>query len=383
MLKLNSKVEVLNLKIDNSSLFKLTSDDSLPMVIRKKYALLGDKTQPGFGAYLVKEFNNGNSNLENIIKISDDFSYLRDGDIIRLDSSSHLNCIFRNNAKYNTFLLTERCNHYCLMCSQPPKRHDDSWLMESVLESIELLPKNLNMIGFSGGEPTLYGDKLVQLIQKTKNFLPNTGIDILTNGRAFIDLNFVKKIQKVNHAYCMFAIPLYSDDPSKHNYIVQADNAYDETLQGILNLKSHNQKVEIRIVIHKQSIDTLINLCEFITKNLIFVDHVALMGLEITGFTRANLKDLWIDPYDYKDILSAAVKILNKYNIQNSVYNHQLCTVNNDVYDNYQKSISDWKNEYVEECTGCLRKNECGGFFSSSKKYKYSDHIKPLKYDIQ
>ena len=78
------------------------------------------------------------------------------------------------------------------MCSQPPKRHDDSWLMESVLESIELLPKNLNMIGFSGGEPTLYGDKLVQLIQKTKNFLPNTGIDILTNGRAFKDLNFVK-----------------------------------------------------------------------------------------------------------------------------------------------------------------------------------------------
>ena len=103
MLKLNGKVEVLNLKIDNSSLFKLTSDDSLPIVIRKKYALLGDKIQPGFGAYLVKEFNNGNSNLENIIKITDDFSYLRDGDIIRLDSSFHLNCIFRNNAKYNTF----------------------------------------------------------------------------------------------------------------------------------------------------------------------------------------------------------------------------------------------------------------------------------------
>ena len=120
MLKLNGKVEVLNLKIDNSSLFKLTSDDSFQLLSEKKYTLLGDKIQPGFGAYLVKEFNKCNSNLENIIKISDDFSYLRD-DIIRLDSSFHLNCIFRNNAKYNTFLLTERCNHYCLMCSQPPK----------------------------------------------------------------------------------------------------------------------------------------------------------------------------------------------------------------------------------------------------------------------
>ena len=51
------------------------------------------------------------------------------------------------------------------------------------------------------------------------------------------------------------------------------------------------------------------------------------MGLEITGFTRANLDDLWIDPYEYKDILSEAVDVLNRYKIPASVYNHQLCTL--------------------------------------------------------
>ena len=102
------------------------------------------------------------------------------------------------------------------------------------------------------------------------------------------------------------------------------------------------------------------------------------MGLEITGYTRTNLEDLWIDPIEYKDILSDAVKILNTYNVSTSVYNHQLCLVNNDIFPNYIKSISDWKNEFVRECEECTKKTECGGFFSSSKQYRYSDNIKPF-----
>jgi hypothetical protein len=46
--------------------------------------------------------------------------------------------------------------------------------------------------------------------------------------------------------------------------------------------------------------------------------------------------------------------------------------------DVYRKSISDWKNEYVKECGGCQKMNECGGFFTSSVLYKYSSNIKPF-----
>jgi hypothetical protein len=102
------------------------------------------------------------------------------------------------------------------------------------------------------------------------------------------------------------------------------------------------------------------------------------MGLEMMGFTRANLDKLWIDPYEYKDTLSKALEVLNSYGIKTSIYNHQLCVVNPDVKSNYVKSISDWKNEYVEECDPCSKKNECGGFFSSSVKYRYSKNIKPF-----
>ena len=158
--------------------------------------------------------------------------------------------------------------------------------------------------------------------------------------------------------------------------MVQSKGAFDDTIRGILNLKEVGQKVEIRVVIHKQTIDRLVRTCEFIARNLLFVDHVALMGLEITGFTRPNLEVLWIDPYEYKDMLSEAVALLNSYGVPTSVYNHQLCTINPDVMGNYRRSISDWKTEFIDECIPCVKRSECGGLFSSSKMYRHSKHIK-------
>jgi His-Xaa-Ser system radical SAM maturase HxsC len=176
----------------------------------------------------------------------------------------------------------------------------------------------------------------------------------------------------------MVGIPLYSDDPVRHNYVVQSANAFNETLRGILNLKSLAQPVEVRVVLHKQTVPRLVRLCEFIVRNLVFVDHVALMGLEITGFTRANLEGLWIDPYTYKDTLSHAVGVLEAYGMNVSVYNHQRCLVNEDVMRAYRKSISDWKNEYVEECQHCTQMKECGGLFLSAKQFKRSPNIRPF-----
>jgi len=306
-----------------------------------------------------------------------DFDYLDEGDIVRLNAAdASIHSLYRRNSHHNTILLTEQCNHYCLMCSQPPKDVDDSWLLKEAFELVSLLPLDTESILFSGGEPTLYGDRFVDLVRHTKYCLPKSSVLVLSNGRAFSDFTFARKFAAINHSDCLLGIPIYSDDPVRHDYVVQSEGAFDETVRGILNLKRLGQKVEVRIVIHRQTIDRLVQTCAFIARNLLFVDHVALMGLEITGLTRANLELLWIDPYDYRDILSAAVDLLMSYGVNTSVYNHQLCTVNPDILKVYKKSISDWKNEYVEECGKCSRKGECGGLFSSSVMYRRSAHIR-------
>ena len=178
----------------------------------------------------------------------------------------------------------------------------------------------------------------------------------------------------------MFGIPLYSDLPERHDFVVQARGAYDQTIRGILNLKRCGLAVEIRNVLHMQTYARLVQFAEFIARNLPMVDHVAFMGLEGTGYTKMNIEALWIDPVDYREHLAAAVKILEKARIQTSVYNLQLCILERSIWKNAVQSISDWKNEYVEICDTCELRNRCAGFFSSGMKLK-SQYINPLRED--
>lgn len=350
-----------------SELF-LSRDGAFPEGYRA-YAFLGACAQPE------------GADESSSILLPDEFSYLEHGDIVSVRPDRNaLRVMYRRNSPNNSFLVTEQCNHLCLMCSQPPKNVDDSALIDEILEVIPLIDPHTVEIGFTGGEPTLHGDRFLQLLRAAKSYLPRTAVHILTNGRRFVDEKFVRQYAEVGHHDMMAGIPLYSDISSIHDYVVQSDGAYDETIRGILNLKRLRQRVEVRVVIHKQTYKRLPQLAEFIARNLTMVDHVALMGLEITGFTRANLPDLWIDPWDYRSELSRAATTLADHRINVSVYNHQLCLIDREVWPLARRSISDWKNEYMPECDGCAVRSECGGFFSSAK-HRYSDHIAPLPFD--
>jgi His-Xaa-Ser system radical SAM maturase HxsC len=360
-------------------MLRLTRNPDLPRPLRKKYGLLSEDTAgDGFGAVFRKSLGTGLGNSS--FRLSAELYHLDDGDVVYVDgATSRLRVLYRRASNQNSILLTERCNHLCLMCSQPPKSADDSWLMSEAKELIRLIPDDTRELGFTGGEPTLYGEDFVDLLRLCKSYLPRTAIHVLSNGRAFKDFQFTRKYASVEHPDLMIGIPIYSDDPVMHNFVVQSNGAFNETIKGILNLKALSQRVEIRVVLQRYSVERLEKIANFIVRNLLFVDHVALMGLEIMGFARANLHELWVDPYEYKDQLSAAVNLLIAYGINVSVYNHQRCLVNEDITNAYRKSISDWKNEFLDSCDGCLKKDECGGFFFSQIRYKTSKHIKPFR----
>ena len=94
----------------------------------------------------------------------------------------------------------------------------------------------------------------------------------------------------------------------------------------------------------------------WISRNVPFVDHVALMGLENVGFAIANDECLWIDPVDYRDALAEAVDLLVSASVRVSVYNLQRCVLARSVWPYAVQSISDWKNEFIAECAQCVDK---------------------------
>jgi len=314
-----------------------------------------------------------------LIVLPNEFEYLADGDVlgISLDRPS-VRVLYRRNSPHNSFLLTERCNHYCLMCSQPPRDIDDDWIVDELLTAIPLIAKETSEIGFTGGEPTLLDDRFLQLVTSMRDNLPSTALHILSNGRKFADAAFARAYAEIQHPDAMLGIPVYAASPHVHDYIVQADGAFDETIRGILNLKAFKQRVELRVVIHRQNYEFLPALAEFIARNLTFVDHVALMGLEMTGFAKANISELWIDPYEYRDQLYAAASLLDDFGLRTSIYNHQLCTIDQRIWPLAVKSISDWKNEYINECDACGMREQCGGFFGTGR-IRRSTHIRAIQ----
>jgi His-Xaa-Ser system radical SAM maturase HxsC len=367
---------------------RLSANIDLPAPLKLSEALVvkradvHEKVPTGFRSYFFTHAPNqeiaNRLGSDRVFVLPEDLQYLDDGDVIRLSPSGHsLRVLYRRNSNHNSLLVTERCNSYCLMCSQPPKKVDDSYLVRELLQAIPLMDRGTRELGITGGEPALLGVELVSLIRVCKNYLPKTSLHVLSNGRKFEDAAFARAVSEVGHPDLMFGIPLYSDISNQHDYVVQADGAYDETIRGILNLKACGVRVEIRVVIHQQTYKRLPQLAEFISRNLLFVDHVALMGLEMIGFTRPNLNELWVDPSDYQQELLAAVRVLSRARMNVSIYNHQLCVLHPELWPFQRKSISDWKNEFMAECEPCSRKSECGGFFSSAK-YRYSSHIKPF-----
>jgi His-Xaa-Ser system radical SAM maturase HxsC len=197
---------------------------------------------------------------------------------------------------------------------------------------------------------------------------------MLTNGRRFAWPQFTQDFISNEPSGLTVGIPLYSNIASEHDYVVQARGAFDQTIQGLYQLARNEQFIEIRIVLHALSVPHLRSLAEFIYRSLPFAGHVALMGLEITGFTRPNLEKLWIDPHDYQRELEEAVEYLTIRGMNVSIYNHPLCVLPHRLWRFASKSISDWKNIYLNECEACTVRPQCGGFFKSVA-YRQSGYI--------
>ena len=155
--------------------------------------------------------------------------------------------LWKSTATHNSLLLTEQCDNYCLMCSQPPKERDDAWLFERAKEDHQpAAARRPRELGLTGGEPTLHGDALIDLLEHCRDRRAGAAeVHVLSNGRRFADRTS-PPLRRVGLRDIMVGIPVYAAGAGAARFIVQAEGAFDETIRGILNLAALGQCVEIR-----------------------------------------------------------------------------------------------------------------------------------------
>lgn len=312
-----------------------------------------------------------------VIEAGTEVHTITDGSIIAINPGGQIFTLYRPESSNNSIFATGRCNSDCIMCSQPPISNEPDDMVDEHLRMIDLISVPPDTIGITGGEPTLLREQLIKILSRIKDRLPNTSVHMLTNGRMYAYKDFTREIAGVGLSKFLSAVPLYASNAADHDYIVQSKGAFDETIVGLYNAAENGLDVEIRVVLHKQTVDQLDDLVEFIYRNLPFVKHIALMGLENMGYVKRNWELLWIDPVDYADKLERAVKYMFYRRMNVSIYNLQLCVLPKTVWEFTRKSISDYKNIFLDECEQCSVSDSCGGLFKSSE-VRHSRAIHPI-----
>lgn len=341
---------------------------------RKNYVrvvALGEKPSESYEGYAVLLYEGDSEEKTGIASIYQygNLDFLKKDYVVLVDiGTGFTNILYRAESTHNGLFATDRCNSNCLMCSQPPRNISDVGMADELCRIIEMIPDQPEHLTLSGGEPTLLRDGLIRVLEKLKVYLPNTAITMLSNGRMFAYEDYVEKIAQVEHGGLVTSVPLYANNAADHDYIVQSKGAFDQTIYGLYNAEKHGLPVELRVVLHKQTIPGLLDMVDFIYRNLPFVTGVMLMGMENMGYVKKNWDLLWEDPIDYAHVLEKTVQQFFYRKIPTYIYNLPLCVLPESLWCFAKQSISDHKNIYLDECGKCDIRMHCGGFFVSSKK---------------
>lgn len=305
------------------------------------------------------------------------YRYMSDGDIVHLDGSGNLKVILAHSANSNSLLFTEQCDNRCTFCSQPPKIHDDDWLVGHAATA--LIEFNTpNVVGITGGEPLLVPQKFLSFLGSLNAADCRTPLHVLTNGRSLKDRNFVETLAEcLSDRKVLFGIPLYAAQASVHDALVGAVGAWDETISGLINLGSVGIPIELRFIPVQGNVSELVPTVELAGRCVAGIQHIAVMNLEPYGWGKRNWEKLYLPPPHYFKELADAIRMAQKCGLAIELYNYPRCHLEKGLWPHSVKSISDWKNYFPAECYGCIFRGECCGYFQSAKG-QYLDAPRPF-----
>ena len=306
----------------------------------------------------------------------DVLSELREGDIIKIFPDGKAYKVWEERSHQNVIFVTDRCDCRCIMCPQPPDPNAPPSRWQENRKILSMVNPKTSNICFTGGEPTLEFEQLVDLLAVCKKRFPSADLTILTNGKRFADFEKTKQLVEIGNKNVLFCVSLNGDTEDVHDQIVGVKGSFGQVIRGLYNLARFKQAIELRFVIMKQNFERLPYYAEFLYRNLPFVSHVAFMGLEYTGDAAKNLDIIRIDPTEYTNLLREAIIHLHRRQMNVSIFNVPKCLLPRDIWCFAKDSISSWKKSFLEECFSCQEKEQCCGIFATS--IVLSKNIKPI-----
>lgn len=268
--------------------------------------------------------------------------------------------LLRQGSRHNTLLVTERCDQLCVMCSQPPKKtHVDRF---DALEAACLLADPGILIGISGGEPTLYKDRLLTMVERVLAARPDLQFHILSNGQHFDDRD-LERLRDERYRRVSWGVPLYAAEAELHDEIVGKAGAFERLHQSFAVLLAAGARIELRTVVLTSNIDRLPALARYVANLFAFIEAWSIMQLEAIGFAKGRWRDLFVRHERDFSPIAYALDWSASRGIRAQLFNFPRCTVPAAHRRYAIASISDWKAKTLAPCQLCAERDDCAGFF--------------------
>ncbi len=154
-----------------------------------------------------------------------------------------------------------QCNNHCVFCVQGNKRETSPDKSDKEVKDIlRKEAKNHQGVVFTGGEPTIRKELVIWVRYAKK--LGYKKIQIQTNGRLFAYRNFCERI--IEAGANEFSPALHGSNAKIHDSLTMAIGSFNQTVQGIKNLKLLDQYVLTNTVITKLNYKNLPKLAELL-----------------------------------------------------------------------------------------------------------------------
>jgi cyclic pyranopterin phosphate synthase len=201
------------------------------------------------------------------------------------------------------------CNNSCKFCPYNWKtKRNSNKSIQQIKKELKEARWNFNGVIFSGGEPPIRED-IFELVSWAKK-LGFRRIGIKSNGRMFAYKGFCQKI--INSGANSFIISLHGHLKKLHDWLTSSPGSFEQTIQGIRNLKLLNQKVFSETVITKPNYRHLPQIAEFLIK--LKVDHLQFKFPQPTGKALENSDSIMPKIPLVKPYLKEVLKIGKKAN---------------------------------------------------------------------
>jgi radical SAM protein with 4Fe4S-binding SPASM domain len=209
--------------------------------------------------------------------------------------------------------VTYRCNNKCRFCyAFSPYRESKEMTTEEVKRVIDIIVDDAKApsLSFTGGEPTLRDD-IFELIKHARS--RGLRVNLITNGRRCSKKEFVQKL--VDAGLNSAQVSIEGPDAETHDYICGAPGAFEQTVQGVKNLRETDIYTHCNTTICRPNVDKLEELVDFLADEL-KLSYFSMNQIIYTG-TGAKLRDeLQVMYTEIGDLVRLVKRRANKKGIQ-------------------------------------------------------------------